>query len=121
MFWLVLAIPHPIRRRIVQYLRARDYPALLEINEFYLCNFRAVHLLEPGGLPVAAQTATYFELCVFDTAGYVMSVLKYVCVQTTRIVFLGVVYDPVLRRVEVPHSKLERVKALLHYATKNNQ
>ena len=46
-----------------------------------------------------------------------MSVQKCLLTPTTRLVFLGVVCDSVLKRFVVPQDKLDKLEVILHRAT----
>ena len=107
-------IYHTLSSVVGQYLRARDTPVLVWIDDFYLSNFRSTKSGTPQAQFRAAQAATYLALSVFYKAGYFMSASKCVLTPTTRLVFLGVVCDTTLRRFEVPQDKLDKLEQILN-------
>ena len=109
-------IYHTLSAALAQYLRARDMPVLVWIDDFYLCNFRSTRKLTSALQLAASEAATYLALSVFYRAGYFMSVDKCELKPSTRLVFLGIVCDSILRRFEVPKEKLVKLEAILYEA-----
>ena len=107
-------IYHTLSSVVGQYLRARDTPVLVWIDDFYLSNFRSTKSGTPQAQFRVAQAATYLALSVFYKAGYFMSASKCVLTPTTRLVFLGVVCDTTLRRFEVPQDKPDKLEQILN-------
>ena len=107
-------IYHTLSSVVGQYLRARDTPVLVWIDDFCLSNFRSTKSGTPQAQFRVAQAATYLALSVFYKAGYFMSASKCVLTPTTRLVFLGVVCDTTLRRFEVPQDKLDKLEQILN-------
>ena len=82
-------IYHTLSSSLAQYLRARGIPALVWIDDSYLCNFRSTRGDTPAGQYASAEVATYLALTVSYHAGYLASIPRSVLTSTTRRVFLG--------------------------------
>ena len=106
-------IYHTLSEAVGQYLRARDVPVLVWIDDFYLTNFRVSRNSNPEQQAEAALAAVHLALCVFHRAGYFMSVEKCVLNPTTSLVYLGIVCDSAKCRFEVPEDKLVKLETLI--------
>ena len=101
---------------MAEYLRAQGLPVLVWLDDFYITTAHFSRALGPEEQYASARQTTSLALCVFYRAGYFMSVSKCVFEPTTRLVFLGVICDSDLQRVEAPPDKLEKLEAVLKVA-----
>ena len=98
---------------VARYLRSRDVPVLIWIDDFYVTNFRSTRLLEPNQQFVAAQAAASLVLDVLYQAGYFISISKSELTPSTRLVFLGIICDTAQYRFEAPADKLKKLEHIL--------
>ena len=82
-------------------------------RRFLRDQFRSTRLLEPNQQFVAAQAAASLVLDVLYQAGYFISISKCELTPSTRLVFLGIIYDTVQCRFEAPADKLEKLEHML--------
>ena len=98
---------------VARYLRSRDVPVLTWIDGFYVTNFRSTRFVEPNQQFVAAQAAASLVLDVKYQAGYFISISKCDLTSSTRLVFLGIIFDTAQCRFEAPADKLDKLEHIL--------
>lgn len=109
-------IYHTLSSAIGSYLRARDTPVLVWLDDFYITNARSTKAGTLAQQARAARAALHLALWVFYKAGYFLSVKKCVLEPTTRLVFLGITCDSQQCRFEVPPDKLDKLEAIISAA-----
>lgn len=104
---------HTLSSAVGQYLRARDVPVLVWIDDFYLTYPRATREEAQEQQAIPPEAAIHLALCVFHRAGYFMSLEKCVLTPTTRLVYLAIVCYSDKCRFEVPEDMLAKLEATL--------
>lgn len=102
-------IPHPVVGSWALFACTRR--AGVGVNRLLvLTNFRSTRQAVSAEHAQAKRAASYLVLCILDRAGFFASVDKCVLVPTTRLVYLGLVRDAALWRIqEVTESVLVSV------------
>lgn len=109
-------IYHTLSSAVGEYLRERDVPVLVWLDDFYFTNFTSTKSWAEAEQVRAAHAASHLVLSVFHRAGYFMSVKKCVLEPTTRLVYLGIECDSSQCRFEVPADKLDKLEVILKEA-----